>query len=268
MPRLGGCISPDNRTGKRNHTANVRRQPFSRLLIHFLKANLFGNPSFRRRPLREFSAYQRKEGGQPMSDTMLVVGATGMQGGGVARHLLERDAIKIRCMTRRPDSEPAKLLQQRGADVVQADLDDPASIRRAMHGCHGVFGVTNFWEAFFREYDQGVNLIDAAAEAGVGHLVLSTLPSSRKISRGAIDFPHFQTKAPLKKHVHPPNVPFTFVHVAFYYENFVIYFPPQRQPDCSYSFGFPLPEAQLRPLPTEDIRAVVTNILANPPHPL
>lgn len=49
-----------------------------------------------------------------MADTMLVVGATGMQGGGVARHLLERDAIKIRCMTRRPDSEPAKLLQRRG----------------------------------------------------------------------------------------------------------------------------------------------------------
>jgi uncharacterized protein YbjT (DUF2867 family) len=68
-------------------------------------------------------------------------------------------------MTRRPDSEPAKLLQQRGADVVQADLDDPASIRRAVHGCHSVFGVTNFWEAFFREYDQGVNLIDAAASA-------------------------------------------------------------------------------------------------------
>src|SRR5713226_3222164 len=121
MPRLGGCISPDNSTRKRNHTANVRRQTFARLLIHFLKANLFGNPSFRQRPLREFSVHQPKEGGQPMADTMLVVGATGMQGGGVARHLLERGAIKIRCMTRRPDSEPAKLLQQRGADVVQAD---------------------------------------------------------------------------------------------------------------------------------------------------
>ena len=198
-----------------------------------------------------------------MADTMLVVGATGMQGGGVARHLLERGAIKIRCMTRRPDSEPAKLLQQRGADVVQADLDDPASIRRAMHGCHGVFGVTNFWEAFFREYDQGVNLIDAAAEAGVGHLVLSTLPSSRKISRGAIDLPHFETKAGMEEHARLRNVPFTFVHVAFYYENFVIYFPPQRQPDGSYSFGFPLGEAQLGAVAAEDIGGVVTKIFEN-----
>src|SRR5260370_6427355 len=194
MPRLGGCISPDNSTRKRNHTANVRRQTFSRLLIHFLKANLFGNPSLRRRPLREFSVHQPKEGGQPMADTMLVVGATGMQGGGVARHLLERGAIKIRCLTRRPDSAPPKLLQQPGADVVEADLDDPASIRRAMHGCHGVLGVTNFWEASFSDYHHGVNLIEAHAEAGEGTLLLLIMPRSRKVRGGAIDLPHFDTK--------------------------------------------------------------------------
>ena len=195
-----------------------------------------------------------------MADTILVVGATGMQGGGVARHLLERGVLKIRCMTRRPDSEHAKLLQQRGADIVQADLDDPASIRRAVHGCHGVFGVTNFWEAYFREYDQGVNLIDAAAEAGVGHLVLSTLPSSRKISGGAIDLPHFETKARMEEHAQLRNVPFTFVHVAFYYDNFLNYFPPQRQPDGSYSFGFPLGDAQLGAVAAADIGGVVAKI--------
>ena len=195
-----------------------------------------------------------------MADTILVVGATGMQGGGVARHLWERGAIKIRCMTRRPDSEPAKLLQQRGADVVQADLDDPASIRRAVHGCHGVFGVTNFWEASFREYDQGVNLIDAAAEAGVGHLVLSTLPSSRKVSRGAIHLPHFETKARMEEHAQLRNVPFTFVHVAFYFENFLNYFPPQRQPEGSYSFAFPLGDACLGAVGVEDVGGVVARI--------
>ena len=195
-----------------------------------------------------------------MADTILVVGATGMQGGGVARHLLKRGASKVRCMTRRPDSEPARLLQQQGATVVQADLDDPASIRRAVYGCHGVFGVTNFWEAYFREYDQGVDLIDAAAEAGVGHLVLSTLPSSRKISGGAIDLPHFETKARMEEHARLRNVPFTFVHVAFYYENFLNYFPPQRQSDHSYSFGFPLGDACLGAVAAEDIGGVVTKI--------
>ena len=138
-------------------------------------------------------------------------------------------------MTRRPDSEAARLLRLQGAAVVQADLDDAASLRRSAHGCKGVFGVTNFWEAYFREYDQGVNLIDAAAEAGIEHLVLSTLPSARNISRGTIDLPHFETKARMEEHARKRGVPFTFVHVAFYFENFINYFPPQKQDDGTYN---------------------------------
>ena len=198
-----------------------------------------------------------------MPDTILVVGATGMQGGGVARHLLKQGACKIRCMTRHPDSEPAKLLQQQGAEVLQADLDDPASIRRAVRGCKGVFGVTNFWEAHFREYEQGVNLIDAVAQEGVGHLVLSTLPSSKGMSHGAIELPHFETKARMEEHARLRKVPFTFVHIAFYYENFVIYFPPRRQPDGSYSFGFPLGDACLGAVAAEDIGGVVASIFGS-----
>ena len=195
-----------------------------------------------------------------MADTILVVGATGMQGRGVAHHLLARGMFKVRCMTRRPDSEPARLLHQAGAEVVPADLDDRATIRRALQGCRAIFGVTNFWEAYFREYDQGVNLIDAAAEAGVRHLVLSTLPSSKKISRGAIDLPHFETKARMEEHTQRQNIPFTFVHVAFYYENFLNYFPPQRQPDGSYRFVFPLGNGRLGAVAAEDIGGVVARI--------
>ena len=198
-----------------------------------------------------------------MADTILVVGATGMQGGGVARHLLGRGTIRVRCMTRRPNSEAARLLQQQGAEVVQGNLDDFASIRRAVHGCKGVFGVTDFWEAYFREYDQGVNLIDAVAEAKVAHLVLSTLPSAKSMSNGAIELPHFETKARMEEHAQLRNVPFTFVHVAFYYENFVIYFPPRRQPDGSYSFGFPLSDACLGAVAAEDIGGVVARIFEN-----
>ena len=195
-----------------------------------------------------------------MADTILVVGATGMQGGAVARHLLKRGITKVCCMTRHAGSEAARLLRQQGADVVQADLDDPSSVMRAVYGCKGVFGVTNFWEAYFREYHQGVNLIDAAAEAGVGHLVLSTLPSAKSISHGAIELPHFETKARMEEYVHLQHVPFTFVHVAFYYENFLNYFPPLRQQDGSYSFGFPLGDAQLGAVTAEDIGGVVAKI--------
>jgi len=111
-----------------------------------------------------------------MSDRILVTGATGLQGGAVARHLLKLGKPEVRCLTRRPDSEASKTFKQLGADVVKADFDDPASLKPVLKGCTGVFGVTNFWEAFLREYEQGANLIDAASEAGVAHLVLSTLP--------------------------------------------------------------------------------------------
>jgi hypothetical protein len=178
-----------------------------------------------------------------MSDRILVTGATGLQGGAVARHLLKLGKPEVRCLTRRPDSEAAKTFKQLGAEVVKADLDDPASLKSVLRGCTGVFGVTDFWEAFLREYDQGVNLIDAASEAGVGHLVLSTLPSAAKVSNGAIAVPHFETKARMEEHVRLRGVPFTFVHVAFYFENFINYFPPQRQADGNYGFGFPLARA-------------------------
>src|SRR5260370_3435455 len=142
-----------------------------------------------------------------MSDRILVRGANGLQGGGVARYLLKLGKPEVRCLTRRPDSEAAKTFKQLGAEVVKAGLDDPASLKSVLRGCTGVFGVTDFWEAFLREYDQGVNLIDAASEAGVEHLVLSTLPSAAKISNGAIAVPHFETKARMEEHVRVRGMP-------------------------------------------------------------
>jgi len=195
-----------------------------------------------------------------MPEMILVVGATGLQGGGVARHLLKQDKYGVRCLTRRPDSQAAKALQQLGAEVVRADLDDPASLKSALQGCTGVFGVTNFWEAFLREYDQGVNLIDVASEAEVEHLVLSTLPSAAKISGGAVAVPYFETKSRMEEHTRQRGVPFTFVHVAFYFENFLSYFPPQRQSDGSYAFGLPLGDAGLGAVAVEDTGGVVTAI--------
>lgn len=207
--------------------------------------------------------YRRRNVERQMANTILVVGATGMQGGAVARHLLRAGACKVRCMTRRPECEAARLLQQQGAEIVQADLDDPPSVRRAVYRCDSVFGVTNFWEAYIREYDQGVNLINAAAEERVGHLVLSTLTSAKRTSNGKIDLPHFETKARMEKHARLCTVPSTFIHVAFYYENFLNYFPPRRQLDGSYSFGFPLGDAFLGGLAAEDIGGVVVKIFEN-----
>src|SRR5215510_9323703 len=151
MPRLGVCVAPGRSMARRNRTAKAREYASSKLQTRSRKASAFGNHFFRRRRSREFSIHPPRDGGWRMADTILVVGATGMQGGGVARHLLKRGVFNVRCMTRCPDSEPAGLLKQHGAEVVQADLDNSGSIRRAVEGCKGVFGVTNFWEAYFRE---------------------------------------------------------------------------------------------------------------------
>src|SRR5689334_20911689 len=86
----------------------------------------------------------------PDKKIIAVTGATGAQGGGVVRAILaDRDGgYRVRAITRKPDSDKARMLASLGAEVVAADADDPPSLERAFTGAHGVFCVTNFWEHF------------------------------------------------------------------------------------------------------------------------
>lgn len=197
--------------------------------------------------------------------TIVVVGATGAQGGGVARRLLEEGRFAVRALTRHPDSDRAAALRAAGAEVVAGDLSDPESLRAALRGCYGVFGVTNFWEHFGGEAEQGRNLIDAvAATEGIEHFVFSTLPSAKKISGGELDVPHFDIKAELEDYARQKGLPATFVHVAFYYENFLSFFPPQKQEDGTLSFGFPQGDTPLAAVSVEDTGGVVSAIFDKP----
>src|ERR1700760_2410655 len=90
---------------------------------------------------------------------ILVTGATGAQGGSVAYALLQTGRFAVRCLTRNIASGKALALQQAGAQLVQGDLDDKQSLLRAMQGCYGVFGVTNFWEHYEKEFRLGENLV-------------------------------------------------------------------------------------------------------------
>jgi len=196
---------------------------------------------------------------------ILVTGATGAQGGGVARHLLARGVYAVRCLTRNTGSEKAAALAALGAEVVQGDLDDSESLRRALDGCYGVFGVTNFWEHFTAEERHGRNLIDAvAATPGIEHFVFSSLPHAKKISGGTLDVPHFDIKAELEAYAREQPVKTTFVHVAFYYENFLSFFPPQKQEDGSYAFGFPQGDTPLAGVAIEDAGGVIAAIFEQP----
>jgi uncharacterized protein YbjT (DUF2867 family) len=188
---------------------------------------------------------------------ILVIGATGAQGGSVARHLLRQGTFAVRGLTRNPASAAAGALQQAGAEMVQGDLDDMDSLRAALDGCYGVFGVTNFWEHFDHEYQQGKNLIDTVAASKIQHFVFSTLPSYSKLSGGALTVPHCDIKAQLEDYARSLDLPSTFIHVAFYYENFLSYFPPQRQEDGRYTFGFPQGETPLASVSVEDVGGVV-----------
>ena len=103
-----------------------------------------------------------------MSDkkVIAVVGATGAQGGGLARAILNdpNSEFSVRALTRHPDSDNAKALVAAGAEVVQADLDDEASLTAAFQGAYGAYCLTNFWEHFSGEKEeaQGANLARAA----------------------------------------------------------------------------------------------------------
>jgi uncharacterized protein YbjT (DUF2867 family) len=192
--------------------------------------------------------------------TILVTGATGAQGGSVARHLLKSGEFRVRCLTRNAQSAKAAALTQAGGELVQGDLADRNSVERALENCWGCFGVTNFWEHFERERDLGRSLIEAVKAARVEHFVLSTLPSAKRLSHGAIAVPHFDIKAELEQYARDLRLGATFTHAAFYFENFLGYFPPQQQADGTLAFGFPQGDTKLAGVAVDDIGGVIAAI--------
>ncbi|HEX8254436.1 MAG TPA: NmrA/HSCARG family protein [Thermoanaerobaculia bacterium] len=197
-------------------------------------------------------------------ETILVVGATGAQGGGVARNLLSRGKFNVRILTRRPDAEAAQALRSLGAEVARGDLNELESLRAALRGVYGVYGVTNFWEHFDKEKVQGRNLVDAVADANVKHFIFSTLPSIEKETGGTLKSPHFDIKAELEEYTRSRGIPSTFIHVPFYYDNFLSFFPPRPAGDGTYQFGFPNGDTPLAAIAVEDVGRMVAVMFEQP----
>jgi len=140
-----------------------------------------------------------------------VIGATGAQGGSVVRYLLQESRFKVRAVVRNTQGEKADALRKLGVEVVQGDLNDVESLKRAFQGAYGVFGVTNFWEVFYDgEIRQGKNLGDAAKAAGVSHFVWSSLDHC--------PVPHFESKAQIGDYLNQIGVPTTHVLTSLYLE--------------------------------------------------
>lgn len=194
--------------------------------------------------------------------TVLVIGATGAQGGSVARHLLADGRWTVRAFTRDPHSSPARVLRDAGVEIAVGDLGDRTSVRAAMEMCHGVYGVTDFWEHYGRELEHGRHIVDAAADAGVRHLVLHTRADYHRLSHGELVVPQCDLKAAIEQHARRMRVPATFVDVAFYYENFLGRFAPVPRADGTWSFGFPQGDTPLAAVSADDVGGVVATILA------
>src|SRR6266576_3739439 len=150
--------------------------------------------------------------------TILITGVTGNQGGAVAR-ALEGAGFHLRGLTRQPESEPAAALARQGVDIVKGDLDDEASLRRALAGAWGVFGVQNAGEAGVeREEAQGNRLATLAREAGVEHFVYSSVGSAHKRT----GIPHFDNKSRVEETVRGLRFPsHVILRPVFFMENLV-----------------------------------------------
>ena len=165
-----------------------------------------------------------------------VVGATGQQGGAVVRTLQASGQFKVRALTRDPAKHP-----QLADEVVAADLNRPETLKTAFAGAHGVFLVTNAWEAGRDESKQAIAAVNAAKEAGVQHFIWSTLPNVETISGGKIDVPHFTDKAKVERIVRGAGFSFhTFVIAPFYYQNLLGAMAPQKQADGTAGWALPL----------------------------
>jgi uncharacterized protein YbjT (DUF2867 family) len=197
-----------------------------------------------------------------------VVGATGAQGGGLV-HAIAADtsgAFAARAITRDPSSEKAQALKDLGVEVVQADLDDRASLEQAFAGAYGVFGVTNFWEHFSpdKEIEQARNIAEAAKAAGAKHVVWSTLEDTRQWVPLDDDrmptlnekwkVPHYDGKGEADKEFTERGLPVTLLQTSFYWDN-MIYFGmgPQRGEDGSLAITFPIGDSRLPGMAAEDI---------------
>src|SRR5713226_5833438 len=147
--------------------------------------------------------------------TVLITGATGRQGGAVIRHMLPK-GWKLRALARRPDTPAARDLTRQGVEVVQGDLEDPASLERAARGAYGIYSVQDFWSVGARrEVQQGKNLADAAKKGGVGHFVYSSVGGAERNS----GIEHWETKWEIEKHIRQLGLPATTLRPAAFMEN-------------------------------------------------
>jgi uncharacterized protein YbjT (DUF2867 family) len=209
-----------------------------------------------------------------------VLGATGAQGGGLVRAILADPGggFRARVLTRDPDAEKARELARSGAEVVAADVDDEASLRRAFEGAHGAFCVTFFWHHMSpeKELAQASAMARAAKAAGLRHVVWSTLEDTRRwvpleddrmpTLMGKYKVPHFDAKGEADHVFRDLGVPTTFLLTSFYWDNLIHFGSgPKPGPDGVLAITMPMGDKKLPGIAAEDIGKVAYAIFKRGP---
>ena len=195
-----------------------------------------------------------------------VVGSTGAQGGSLVEAILmdPNGGFAARAITRDPTKDKARAIAAEGGEVVQADLDDVESLKKAFAGAYGVYAVTNFWEHFSGEKEkaQAKNIADAAKAAGVSHVIWSTLEDTRNLMNAddkrmpmlqeKYRVPHFDAKA--EANAYFKGLPTTFLVTSFYWDNLYSFgLAPKKGADGKYEWTFPMGDSKLAGMAVEDI---------------
>ncbi|MGQ8335072.1 NmrA/HSCARG family protein [Sunxiuqinia sp. A32] len=197
-----------------------------------------------------------------------VVGATGAQGGGLVRAILNDTSgeFSARAITRNANSDKAKALSALGAEVVEADVENKESLAKAFNGAYGAYCVTFFWEHFSpeKEMAHAKNMAEAATEAGVKHVIWSTLEDTRKFVSLDDDHlptlmekykvPHFDAKGESNAFFVNSGIPYTLLHTSFYWDNFIYFgMGPQKDQEGNLAITFPMADKKLPSMSAEDI---------------
>lgn len=203
-----------------------------------------------------------------MKKIIAVLGATGSQGGGLVRAILsdQNSEFSVRAVTRNSQSEKARELADLGAEVIEADLDDPQSLAKAFEGAYAAYLVTFFWEHFSpeKEMAEAKALAQAVKDAGVKHVIWSTLEDTRKFVplendrmptlQGKYKVPHFDAKGESNHFFTDLQVPVTLLHTSFYWDNFINFgMAPKKGPDGNLAITFPMGDKKLSGIAAEDI---------------
>ncbi|MBC3984792.1 NmrA/HSCARG family protein [Streptomyces sp. AC536] len=191
--------------------------------------------------------------------TVLVTGATGNQGGATARALLARGRT-VRALVRDPDKPAALALRKLGAELVRGDLNDAGSLRAAMAGVDGVFSVQPLAyepETLATEVRQGKAVADAALDAGVAHLVYSSVGGAERHT----GIGHFETKAEIERHILALGLPATILRPVFFMDNLLHYADARGERVLELPVR---PERPMQMIASEDVARFVDAAFTDP----